>query len=314
MKKFFVIPHFEEEIIDVRDGYLKDLKKKEEEKEKQKQKRRTQQKEGQQKEENKEKENREKLRELLEEVEKVATNFVEQYKKQVGLGGGGVYREFSSQFKVDRRSLEDKLKTFMRQLIKEAKVKSAWHRVNRRMPGSIPGSVLDNTAIKKVVAFVDVSGSVRAYELGVAMGVLKSLMKEKLVKEIVVYTFDDGPTGRFDIKRWPSFDSLEVKGGGGTRLIPALEQAFEKGDVKERDLVLIVSDSQLFDDVGELKEEVKKICCRTKNQVLWFHTVESQLGSLEELLKGETKKFILPVQLSAREEWIKLSNISRLKR
>ncbi len=229
----------------------------------------------------------EKHKAIEEALERLVSDYVRQL-KQAGFGQGGIYRQITDMLQVNTTSLQKKLQICLSKQIVSYKVLSSWARVNRRNPGVMPGIKKDDKD-KNIVFFCDVSGSMSEPEISVAISTLRELLNRKAIKSAVLCTFDDGATGVFDVKKLTDLKQVKDKiiGGGGTRLIPAIQGAIENDKINYGKIVMVMTDSELTDETSDVAEIVKKINKITGNKVFWIHlNIGSSTNSLKQIVSA----------------------------
>jgi len=102
-----------------------------------------------------------------------------------------------------------------------------------------------------VVAVIDTSGSMTGRPIQRALSEVNGLLRTHGVAKTVLYYVDDATGGtmtRVELRRLP--DKWKYRGGGGTYISPAIEEALNS-DVRHGTLLLIISDFYVFDDDRE---------------------------------------------------------------
>lgn len=227
--------------------------------------------------------------------------------KRAGLGKGILRREIDNLYDVSEKSLKTLLLNFLSSVIYTPKIKWKWTKLNKKQPEKIPGKKR-LPQDKNCVAFFDVSGSIGNDELNEFASVLKGLLHKRLVRQVHLFTFDDGLQEKFTIKKPNEFVKIlakGLKGGGGTHLTPALTESFKeiKNHLKTGDVVMIFTDSEISEindskRLDQLKQSIVSFAKRTKNPILWFH-VNNDLTPLERIMTKLTK-LISPVKIDVK--------------
>lgn len=253
--------------------------------------------------------------------------------KSAGLGKGGVLRTINDNLNVNKGQLKQLLEMFIVNRVKNDSKISSWDKINRRTPYIVPG-LRDYSKYKKAIVFFDVSGSMSDDDVDAILSSVKALIKNKLVSEINLNTFDDGLLDSFKIKN--EKDVVKIKagiyGGGGTYLSKALDVVLNKAHevkfknikkgisrsslhnerLRNGDIVMVFTDSNLFDDLQTLKSYLDKIKRITSNKILWFHT-DTSLYSLTNIANVASEN-IIPVKVDFNRKEVNYFNLDRLQK
>lgn len=116
---------------------------------------------------------------------------------------------------------------------------STWSKDSRRADG-MPGSKYMD--VPRLYILVDVSGSVWDM-ISVFLSEIYHIAKD--VSEINIITWDTAVTGEYRINKKEDIFRIEVKGCGGTRIVPVLEKM--NGRIKPNDFVIIFTDTYWYD-------------------------------------------------------------------
>ena len=131
-------------------------------------------------------------------------------------------------------------------------VRKTWSRSSKKHP-SLPAKTL--YGVKKVIALTDTSGSITPEDLKQILGELHAIAKIKA--QVTVIPWDWEVYDAIEMKSPRDIDKVmkNLKGGGGTRITPAIEKA--KKLYKGNELVVIFSDFHLEEDDRKLNELLK---------------------------------------------------------
>jgi predicted metal-dependent peptidase len=144
-------------------------------------------------------------------------------------------------------------------------VKRTWSRPSRKLPFVYPGK--ETLKLSKVIVLVDTSGSIGEKELKKFVSEVYGILKENA--EVVVIPWDATAYEPIYLKSQRDIDKLKtgLRGGGGTRILPALEMVDKKfGDA---DMVVIFSDWEIHDIDNK---DVQELLRRYSRRILAFTT------------------------------------------
>lgn len=262
----------EKDIIDITDGYLENSK--------DNQNNNQQQVSNRIQQNNADIKNQQKIKEML---NKLSNELSKHLMKQEGHGIGGVLREITGNLKTNKDSLFSVLSQFLKSIYGDGVDSTfSWERHSRRIRG-LPGK---QTYIQKndFVVFFDVSGSITKHQLNVVASSILSLYERGIADSIVIYTFDDGLRDTFVLKEKSDINKFKkIKGGGGTKIVPAIENVENK--ILSDNIVIVFTDSALFDDVNQLRKSIIKLVNRTGNKIVWFHMDAGSIYNITDTIK-----------------------------
>jgi predicted metal-dependent peptidase len=134
------------------------------------------------------------------------------------------------------------------------KIRKIWTRPNKKLPSLLPGK--DTRGLQKVSVLVDTSGSISALELKQFLGEIHGILKE--VAKVTVIPWDATAYEPITLRNRGDIEKIKtegLKGGGGTKILPALQLTEKTG----KDLVIILSDWLIYDlQTPEVQEWFKK--------------------------------------------------------
>ena len=115
------------------------------------------------------------------------------------------------------------------------KVKRTWTRPSRKYP-LFPGK--ETLKTNHIVALIDTSGSIGEKELKQFLGEVYGIVREHA--EVIVIPWDARAYDPIPIKRPSDIKNIKLRGGGGTKIRPALKLLNSK--YSNADMVVILSD------------------------------------------------------------------------
>jgi len=134
------------------------------------------------------------------------------------------------------------------------KIRKIWTRPNKKLPSLLPGK--DTQGLQKVSVLIDTSGSISTPELKQFVGEVYGILKE--VAKITVIPWDATAYEPIILRNRGDIEKIKtgsLKGGGGTKILPALQLTEKTG----KDLVIILSDWLIYDlQTPEVQEWLKK--------------------------------------------------------
>jgi predicted metal-dependent peptidase len=153
------------------------------------------------------------------------------------------------------------------------KVRRTWSRPSRKSP-LFPGK--DLLKNNEVVVLVDTSGSIQRNELQQFLGEIYAIAKD--ASKITVIPWDAKAYEPIAIKRYSDIKSIKLRGGGGTRIAPALE-LFEK-NYKNANVLVIFSDW----DIGDLFDvKVQRMLKAYANKIIAVTVADSPPSFLKSI-------------------------------
>jgi predicted metal-dependent peptidase len=138
---------------------------------------------------------------------------------------------------------------------------TTWKRPHRKIPNDLPGYT--RLAVPNVWTLIDTSGSMVGEHLDQAMTEVFEIAKSLSSKvRIIAWDADAYESTLESVKA-----SMKVKGGGGTRIGPALNLLLEK--MRTNDVIIILTDG-LIDDVeaNEIQRRLGVIASKAASAVL----------------------------------------------
>jgi predicted metal-dependent peptidase len=139
------------------------------------------------------------------------------------------------------------------------KVKRTWSRPSRKLPFVYPGK--ETLKLNRVMVLIDTSGSIGEKELKKFVSEVYGILKENA--EVVVIPWDATAYDPILLRSQRDIEKLKagLRGGGGTRILPALKMVDSK--FSSADMIVIFSDWEIFDiDNSEVQQLLKKYASR----------------------------------------------------
>lgn len=233
--------------------------------------------------------------ELWDKAKKMA---VLEARRNAGFLPGRAFRQINSLVEI-KVPWEKAVKTKMKEHIDDTNVLSSWSKASRRNSG-YPG----NFRLGKgdVWLLTDTSGSVSDEDLRNMVGVGLNYIKKNSNKKLKLIPWDANAYQEIIVKNNNDLDKIsKIKGGGGTRVQPALEAVLRnkrEGGLKRSDVVVICTDSELFiseeKEKKEINDLIKKTTQRTGNKILWFNV--GAKSSAENIVKNNKETVMVHLE------------------
>jgi predicted metal-dependent peptidase len=188
-----------------------------------------------------------------EELERAKTQIlleVETSAKLAGIGAAGLSRivQEVAKPKVNwRRVLRVAIERGL-----GSSVRKTWSRSSKKHP-NLPAKY--TCGVKNIIALVDTSGSITQQDLRQILGELHAMAKIKT--KVIVIPWDWEAYEEIEMRSPKDIEKVmkNLKGGGGTRITPAIEKA--KRLTRKNELVVIFSDFYLTENDQELDGLIK---------------------------------------------------------
>jgi predicted metal-dependent peptidase len=138
---------------------------------------------------------------------------------------------------------------------------ATWKRPHRKIPNDLPGQM--RLQVPNVWALIDTSGSMVGEHLDQAMTEVFEIAKSLNAKVRLIAWDADAYESTFESVK----TTMKIRGGGGTRIGPALNLLLEK--MRANDIIIILTDG-LIDDVeaNEIQRRLGVIASKASSAVL----------------------------------------------
>lgn len=153
------------------------------------------------------------------ERERVVNNVVSAAQRAKLMGGKvpGCVQEVIDEFLKPIVPWQSLLQRFFMELISE---EYSWHRPNRRFPDMyLPSPDVEETKLKDLVYFLDVSGSISTEQVRRFNSEVKYIKEQFNPEKLTMVQFDTGITRVDEMDETDCFEKVEVVGRGGTSLV-----------------------------------------------------------------------------------------------